>query len=444
MAEKLTYEIVRDAVSGGAAAFRARTRLQPAGGPGDKVFPPTFGDQMEVVDENGKGTGRKTKYALEWRRVDGENRRCVLLDSVASQANRLEEALQDAWDTGRVTFPLVRVDFTAEAHEDPALDLSTLGGDGYLTALEVPHRLADALIRDSQLDGVLFRASDAGRAFTAATPHDAGAVYRLCPTALVFGLWDSTGPKGGQGAKYQRALVSEIVGVGVELGVKVGSRIDPAGIELNAGTVYEAKDKVEEWTLDPAKAVKEKGKPKEFSRKGNNKPGRPSTINHGNVTPNIDSDAGGVTLDYAEQVTVLSLPALRRLRFPKDPSGKPVPRERRRSAETAARTTLAALGLAAVALQREHGFDLRSRCAFVPDPAGPLSFELVDRDGHTSGPYTLDPDAAAELLQRAVQAAEAEGFGWQDAAIDLKPAPKLVQLIRSSREVASAGDAEEA
>ena len=78
----------------------------------------------------------------------------------------------------------------------------------------------DALLRDSMLGELRFRASKDGREFTEAAPHNATAVYRLCPTALVFGMWDSTGPKGGQGAKFQRALVSEIVGVGVEFGRK--------------------------------------------------------------------------------------------------------------------------------------------------------------------------------------------------------------------------------
>ncbi len=443
--EALTYDIVKSAVLGGAAAFRARTRLQPAGGAGDKVFPPTFGDVQTVRDADGRDTGRRSKYALEWRRVDGASRHCVLLDSVASQANRMEEALLRAWDEGRLDMPMVRVDFTGATHEDPSLDLSTLGGDGYLTALEVPHRLADALIRDSLRDGVLFRGSKEGRAFTAASPHDATAVYALSPTALVFGLWDSSGPKGGQGAKYQRALVSEIVGVGVELGVKVGSRIDPAGVELGAGEVYEAVDKAEEWTLDPALAREDKKKPVLFNRKGaSGKPGRPSNINHGNVTPNVESESGGVTLDYAEQVMVLSLPALRRLRFPKDASGAPVPRESRREAETAVRTTIATLGLAAMALQREDGFDLRSRCAFVPEHAGAAAVELVDRDGTVLGPYRLDAEVALSLVAQAASAAAAHGFAWDTTPIDLQPADKLVDLIRRSRAASGQGADEEA
>ncbi len=438
MTKTLTLDVLADAVASGAAGIRAITRLQPLGGPGDKVFPPTFGDTVSVPGDK----ERKTKYAVEERRIDGTDRLCVLLDSVASQANRFEEALQRAWDERRLQMPMVRVDFTEETDEDPALDLSTIGGDGYLSALEVPHRLADALLRDSVLGELRFRASAPGRAFTEASPHNAGAVYALCPSALVFGMWDSTGPKGGQGAKFQRALVSEIIGVGVALGRKTASRLDPAGIELAAGPVYAAADPDEEWVKDGVSAQKDKkGNPVPFSRKGKDKPGRPSTINHGNVTPSIDSDAGGVTMDYAIQTTVMSLPALRRLRFPKDVDGTSIPRERRLDAERTARTVVAALGLAAVALQRDEGFDLRSRCAFTPERA--LTLEVIDRDGKISGEYGLSGDEAVRLVEAAVASAAEAGMRWSTDSITLKPARKLVELIRDSRRVAAAGATEE-
>jgi CRISPR-associated protein Csb1 len=410
------------------------------GGPGDKVFPPTFGDTVRVSLPDGEHV---TRYAMEKRRIDGQTIWCVLLDSVASQANRMEEALQRAWDHGRLRFPLVRVDFTEEGHDEPHLDLSTIGGDGYLTSLEAPHRLADALLRDSMLGELRFRASAPGRAFTEASPHNATPVYTLSPNALVFGMWDSTGPKGGQGAKFQRALVSEIVGLGAVPGRKTSSRIDPAGIELNAGPVYEAQDPDEEWTVHDEHASSEKGTPKLFKRKSGDasKAGKPASINHGNIKPAIDSEAGGVTIDYAEQITVLSLPALRRLRFPKDSGGNTIPSERRAEAERAAHVALAALALAAVAFQREDGFDLRSRCAFIPD--GPLAFEVVSRDGGASGVYTLDPTDAETLLGSATEAASAVGMAWGEDPLDLRPAPKLVELIRRSRKVAARGEVEE-
>ena len=100
-----------------------------------------------------------------------------------------------------------------------------------MTVLEAPHRLADAIFRDSLLDGTLFRLSDAGRAVTEAQPQNATALFRYSPTGLLFGMWDSTGPKGGLGSKFQRAYVSEIIGLDAQIGKKVSSRLDPLQIE---------------------------------------------------------------------------------------------------------------------------------------------------------------------------------------------------------------------
>jgi CRISPR-associated protein Csb1 len=430
----LTYDTLREAIQGNAAGFRAVTRLEPLGGPGEKLFPPTFGDTVWVPTPIGddRESRRKTKYALEWRRIDGVSKLCVVLDSVAAQANRMELALLDAYEQGDVAFPFVRVDFTDQKHDDPALDLSTLCGDGFITTLEAPHRVADALLRDSLLDGKLFRLSEPGRRFTEASPSNAAALFDLCPASLVFGVWDSTGPKGGLGAKFQRALVSEIVGIGAELGTKTSSRIDPAGIEKT--DVYESSDREEGWTIDAAKAKKESksGKPVLLKR-GGEKAGSPAVINHGNVKPSMDPEAGGVTIDYAEQITVLSLPALRRLRFPQRPDGKAFDAAGRPKAELAARAALAALALRAIAYQRDRGYDLRSRCALRP--LAPLSLELVPGDGSEPESFGLDVTAARKLMEEAARAAEATGLPWRKKPVDLKPAPKLVALIRKSREL---------
>jgi CRISPR-associated protein Csb1 len=437
---ELTYDVLRWAVDGNGIALRSVTRLEPVGGPGDKIFPPTFGEEVTLappIDEPQlEFRNRKTKYAIEWRRVERKSRLCVLIDSVASQANRMEEALLDAWTAGELSFPMVRVDFTDQTHEDPALDLSTLGGDGYLTALEAPHRLADALLRDSLLEGVPFRHSPDGRRFTESSPANAGPLYDLCPTALVLGLWDSTGPKGGLGSKFQRALVSEIVGIGAELGAKTASRIDPAGIEKGT-IIYEAADPLEGWTLDPELARKDNGRPVQVKR-GGEKAGAPSIINHGNVLPNVDLLAGGITIDYAEQTTVLSLPALRRLRFPRTPSGQVLDTNSRAEAERTARSALAALALAAVVFCRDNGYDLRSRCALRPLTIPVL--EMIPADGGRPVLYTLSRAAAMTLLSDAVARAREAGMGWRTEPLDLKPMPKLVTLIRESRKKSVAHD----
>jgi CRISPR-associated protein Csb1 len=432
--EKLTLEILKRAVDGRAAGFRAITKLEPLGGPDDKLFPPTFGDSVRLPVPMGadREERRRTKYAVEWRRISGEPKLCVVLDSVASQANRMELALLEGYERGELSFPLARVDFTKETHEDPALDLSTLGGDGYITTLEAPHRLADALLRDSVVDGKPFRYSEPGKRFTEASPSNATPLFDLCPASLVFGLWDSTGPKGGLGSKFQRAIVSEIVGIGAELGTRTSSRIDPTGIEKT--DIYEAKEPGEggsqDWTTDPTVAKEEKKKPLLLKR-GGEKAGSPAVINHGNVKPSQDPEAGGVTIDYAEQLTVLSLPALRRLRFSTRPDGTRFDPKDRPKAELAARTALAALGLCAIAYQRDNGFDLRSRCALRA--LSPLELELIPGDGSEPKRYSLDPGAAKELLEAASREAESAGLPWRKKPLDLVPAPKLVGLIRKSR-----------
>lgn len=406
------YEELRDAVGGGAVGLRARTDLEPLGGPGDKVFPPTYG----VPDR------AETKYATETRRVDGQPVQAVVVDSVASQANRFEVALLDAFRAGELSVPLVSVDFRGTDH---LADLDRL------SSLEAPHRIFDALLRDSLLDGTLFRQSGPGRAITEATVRSAAALFRYSPTTLLLGGWDSTGPRGGQGAKYERCLTSEIVALGIESGAATGSRIDPVGIELKAGPLYEAADGT--WTLEASEAVTENGKPKLVSRSGEGQAGRPSQVNHGNITPSIERRAGGVTADRIVATTVLSFAALRRLRFPVDADGSPVPDGARRDAEAAAWTALAALGIAAVVLAFEEGFDLRSRCVLVP--TGKLEFEVLGRAGERR-PLEVGRADALALLEAASSAAATAGLDWLGEEVLLEPAPRLVQLIERSRDLA--------
>lgn len=428
----LELEMLTRAVSGACAAIRCNTRLQPAGGLGDKVFPPTF-----VADDK----SNPLKYAHESRRIGGQDVKVVLLDSVASQANRMEDALLAAWEAEQLNFPVIGVDFTGEAGME---DL------GFLTSLQAPHRIADALLRDAiwqdeaNQRALPFRESPEGQAYTAASFKNATAVYRLCPTALVFGVWDSTGPRGGMGAKFQRALVSEIVGVGFVAGVKTASRIDPAGIESKV-KVYHLKSDPSDWTASVEEAQKDKkDEPVLFNRSGAEGKGNPSAVNHSNVAPNKDDTAGGVTFDHALQTTVLSLPALRRLRFPVKVDGCAVAPDRRLAAENGARTALAALALAAVALQRERGYDLRSRSLLVPEAASPLAFEFIPSEGGEAQSYALTAADALALFRAAHEQAREFGFSWERQPLKLKPMPKLVSLIRESRKLTARGEAEDA
>ena len=414
--EKWTLEKLQAACRDG-AAIRRTARLQPAGGPGDKVYPPTY---------------EGAKYAKDDRIIDGAKVACVLLDSVQSQANRMELALLAAHRAQRINVPVISVDFSK--------DITDVG---VITSLEAPHRLADAILRDSLLDGKRFRDSIVGKVLDTASVANAGGLFEYCPTALVFGLWDSSGPLGGLGTKFARVLVSEIVAVDVQEGVRPTSRIDPLNIQKDAGILYETNIRAE-WTMDKSKAQLDKGqKPIKVG-----KDGKPSEVLHGNIAPSLgkknEPNHGGVTFDHARQTAVVSLPALRRLRFP-NAGGVPSPARDESAAarDEAAQTVLAALALSAITLSVAQGLDLRSRCLLVPEEGSVSTFELIGVDGVVER-FSLTAAEACDLLKASVALATKQQLAWCAAGITLTPKPEFVALVKKSRERELSSKAESA
>ena len=368
------------------AAIRRRRRLQPAGGPGDKLFPPTY---------PGEGNS-PPRHVFERRRIGGQDVTCVLIDSVQSQANRLEEALLEAAKDGTIRLPRVVVDF-------PGAGLNSVPE---ISSLEAPHRIFDAILRDSNLDGEDFRKSPVGVRLVKAKADDATAILEISPTALLFGAWNSTGEGGGVGAKFARAIVSEIVGIDASVGRRAGVRIDPLGI---------------------LSSIRIKGGPNDWElAKDGEKGAKPSEVNHSNVIAGAGKGEKrqaiweqGITCDYAEHIAVVTLAGLRRLRFG-DGSAK----------NAAARAYLAALGLVALLEQDARGYALRSRCDLVCD--GPAPLELVGFDG-AAETIGLDLAAARSLHEEAFDKAKAAGFEFSAEPIRLTPMDKLVQLVHKSQ-----------
>jgi CRISPR-associated protein Csb1 len=394
----LTFETLSKAVAGHAAAIRCRTKLQPAAGAGTKVFPPT----------HSRGVYATEKRRLPMESKPGETREadCVLLDSVQSQANRIEDALQAAIDNGELTMPLIVVEFG-----DAVADVQRV------TSLQAPHRAADAILRDSLTDQadetgkpLPFRKSAVGEAITNSSLANATGLFRYCPHALFLGVWDSTGPKGGLGAKFARALVSEIVGIDAVIGKKTSSRIDPLQTRAAAKVI---KGTDGSWKM--AKDDKAKGAVS------------PSEINHGNIPPDVAD--GSATIAYAEHSAVLSLPQLRRLRFPIDGKSDA-------NIDNAARTVLASLSLVGLTLSLERGCDLRSRCLLFPE--GPIGFELLETPGKPD-PISLTSDQAIPIYNQAVETAKKLGLPWETTPIALKPSPDLIELVKKSQALAAAG-----
>jgi CRISPR-associated protein Csb1 len=171
---------------------------------------------------------------------------------------------------------------------------------------------------------------------------------------------------------------------------------------------------------------------------------RPSEINHGNilieaktaVQERVLNDKvvsqrqplkGGITVDHALQTSVISLNALRRLRFPINGSASA-------EADAAARGVMAALALVALVLGRERGYWLRSRCGLVAD--GARDFEFVRADGSVEA-FAADRNAAMKIYGQALETARKCGLPWHPEPVLLEPQQKLIDLIKKSREIQS-------
>ncbi|MEM3658633.1 MAG: type I-U CRISPR-associated RAMP protein Csb1/Cas7u [Candidatus Hadarchaeum sp.] len=382
-------------------AIRRRQKLQPVGGQGDKIFPPTYPPE-------GNGPPR---HVYERRRFPDGEKWCVLVDSVQSQANRLEEALI-ALVEGGLSIPHIIVDFTE----------TDIQGIGKITSLQAPHRVYDAILRDSELDGIPFLNSELGKRLVRASLADASSLLEVDPASLLFGAWHSTGQGGGLNPRFMRCLVSEIVAVDVPVeevrdnrtnqpeirtaARRTASRIDPLGI-LRGVEVYKSKTN---W--DTEKREDEK------SQKA-----RPSEIGHSNIRPTIEPL--GITCDYIEHSFVLSFAALRRLRFGSEEKN------------IVGRSLIATLGLLAIHEQDRRGYALRSRCNLVCKGMAPL--ELIHPDGSTDI-CEMDLESAIKLYKKAYEEAKKAGFSLMGEPVILKPQKKLVEIVKMSQELALSGE----
>jgi CRISPR-associated protein Csb1 len=386
-----------------ASALRLRCRLQPAGGPGTKAMPPTYAPER---------SGRPPRYVEETRRIGDEEHNCVLLDGIASQANRIEEALLERARAGEIPLPTMEVD---------------QGEFGLHSGLEFSHRCFDSWIEDAHLDGERFGATDLYRRIATSTSrHDLSALMETFPVGILLGCWASRSKNPQGTTRLARILTSELIAIDVESGARPASKIDlhnvSAGLEIFASS-----DNNERFTLDEAEALREKGKPKLFTAAAGKegKAGRPSVAGYGNVTPDL-AKHGGITMSYALQIATVSMPALRECGFPGEDGARDPQRD------LAGRTMLAALALRMLALQTEHGYDLRSGCLLVPEEEPTV--ELVGRLGKVVASWPLIDMHSEKLLSDAIDDGTGHGMSWEGQTISLIASDAQLALLRQSLE----------
>ncbi|MEO6629878.1 MAG: type I-U CRISPR-associated RAMP protein Csb1/Cas7u [Aquihabitans sp.] len=383
MAKSQTYQRLAAAVTGTTddAGIRFTTRFDAAGGPGSRVMPPTYSG----------GTYLTAERLLD----EGKPILTVLVDSFQSQANRVEEALLQARDDGRIALPL--------------FELDTDVGPWHLrlTSLDMPHRYADAYLRDSTIDGVRFDRTQVGAALRVASPENASALYRHDPVSLVLGAWNSH--RKGRQPRFARAYKSEVLGIDPQREERRGGRLDP--INLTGGVDGTGDG---DWKFTTGGDRKAKGK-------------RLSEIGHGNALAK-DGSPGGFTVAEIRRIGFLSFAALERLRFPGAAD---------QGAAVAGRATLAALALAGDRLAFDRaGHVFRSGCELTTR-FDELAWEM--RGGVTE-PLTLDAEGALALFAEAVTTAAEHGLPMESGTIAIEPIAGLRAAIEHAYLAAQTGD----
>ena len=294
--------------------------LVPVEGRDAVIFPPTYA-----------GTGYNIDTLTDGTRV-------ATIDSVGSQANRMEPVFEEAPYAALV--PQVTI---------------TYGSAKPVSIFRAGHRLGDALVRSTAL------ANEVNAAFTTLLDtDDATPIARLAPTSLVFGVWDSR----DTGARLPRIVQSVI----------------------RAWDVSELKRSAQYFPpIDYAKeGVLSESQQEQAEQEGGRGGTKNTLAQRGFVPVPAAGEHGGVVVHGEIRRTVtLNLVALRRL------SGDDGPVLRRY-----------VLGLALVAASAPPDPFLRQGCLLTPDPNAPLSWAVVNRDGARET-IVLDPDAVLGFAQGA-------------------------------------------
>ncbi|MDX2019380.1 MAG: type I-U CRISPR-associated RAMP protein Csb1/Cas7u [Deltaproteobacteria bacterium] len=238
------------------AALVLREYLTPVEGKDGAFFPPTF-----AAAENSK------EFPGGYNINDlGNGENVCLVDSVGSQANRIE--------------PL----FTTEKYAALVPQILVEAGEKKISILQAGHRAGDAIVRCTELkDGLQ-------AAFQSLKKGNALPLAKLAPTSLVFGVWDSRDTQ----AKAPRLLAATIRAFNVAPLTR--------SAQYNPATEY-----VEEGLLDD---TEDKAMLKVYSERGFRHV--PASGTHGGVI------ARG---DIRREVT-LQLAALRLLRAPSEDETK--------------------------------------------------------------------------------------------------------------------------
>ena len=186
----------------GPTALVLREYLMPVEGEDGVIFPATYA----------AGDGFPGGYNIDTDPATGKN--VALIDSVGSQANRIE--------------PI----FKEEKYKHLVPQVAVTAGEREISILEAGHRAGDALVRCSSLQPEL------QAAFKEILKGNATPLAKIAPTSLVFGVWDSRDTQ----AKLPRLIASTIRAFNVRP-LHRSAQFNPATEYVNAQLLDEPADK---------------------------------------------------------------------------------------------------------------------------------------------------------------------------------------------------------
>jgi CRISPR-associated protein Csb1 len=327
----------------GPAALVIREWLMPVEGNDGVLFPATFaaGDNFpggyNIDNFDGSISAKFTYEPQSGEKLESDikrnpsSRNVCLVDSVGSQANRIE--------------PL----FAQEKYRHLIPQIVVKAGEKEVHILEAGHRAGDALVRCSALQEEL------RQAFMAVLKGNAEPLAKVAPTSLVFGVWDSRDTQ----AKLPRVVASTIRAFDVRKLTR-SAQFNPATEFVNDKLLAEPTDKA---TKD---AYAERG----FIHV-------PASASHGGVIAE-----GGIRRD-----ATLGLAALRQLAV-KEGSGFGWMTSDRTQA-----LRRYILGLALVAFTRNPSTYLRQGCSLVRDSSKAYEFVEVYPTGERKSAKITPNDA---------------------------------------------------
>lgn len=329
------------------------------------VYPPTYADIGYCID------------------TLADNTQVALIDSVGSQANRMEPIFKEKFPVGGAdaVWLVPQIEITLSPDKAKKTDKKTEGQEQphreRRSLLDLAHRSADAVVQSCPALKPLFDvAFDALR-----RRGDAGPLCRLAPTSLVFGVWDS---RGGSGEKRPRLVRSVIRAWNVD--------VLHAAAQFNS--VWKALDEDQQDAL----AKEAKAKKVKLSEKGfadapavfKPKAKVPKYL-HGAPNPQARVLGGVLVRDRIERDVTVNLLALRNLRG---------------TSEEVVTLRKYLLGLALIAATHEIDLFLREGChlryASTED-----EWYAVSRRGTPVGVALGSPSAKDTILRFTRSAAEA-------------------------------------